>query len=144
MTKTRAFEYATRPSPFPDKPALPQKLFYGKRTQFKRPKSPTNNCYRKVYNDHLPKVNEPNRTQLKPIFARNFFRESHGLQKNLYMQSKPNFKNSRQTLTRETKGTYINLRRNDHKKANPIQTQSKPNPKPIQTQFLPLISWRIF
>ena len=56
------------------------------------------------------------------------------------MKSKPNFKNLSTTLTREMKGTYPNIHPQTHKKskpkANPIQTQSKPNLRGTKSLFL--------
>ncbi len=76
------------------------------------------------------------RTQTNPIFslppnpilARSFFRKSLGLQKNLFMGSKPNFKNQENTASTCKRETYTNL----HPQTN---NKSKPNPNPIQTQF---------
>ena len=47
--------------------------------------------------------------------------------KNKKMKSKANLTSAEFTLTREMNRGYNNLHQNDHKKANPIQTQSKAN-----------------
>ena len=98
--KTRAFESTIKPSLSSGMIPISQKLFYGKRTQFERPKSAASNYSKTVYNALLPKGNEPKRTQSKPILARNFFRKSPVFQKNLNMKSKPNFKNQENTATK--------------------------------------------
>ncbi len=62
----------TKTSLFSGMTPIPQKLFYGKRTQFRQPNSTANSCNKVTYNALRPKGNEPKRTQLKPIKANLF------------------------------------------------------------------------
>jgi len=60
---------------------------------------------------------------------------------NLFMPSKPNFQNTRLSVTLAMIRTYNDNCPKKHKKSkpnpNPIRTRSKPDPNPIQTQSKP-------
>ncbi|HEG43316.1 MAG TPA: hypothetical protein ENH94_04620 [Phycisphaerales bacterium] len=95
-------------------------------------------CSRGGYNDFAPKTQNganPNKANLKPISARSFFRESLGLQKNLFMGSKPNFKNQENTASTCKRETYPNLHPQTNRKSKPNPNPIKAKPNPIKANF---------